>query len=338
MVAEHLTNGFRSESGIHEITAHSQILRECHLNYEQLSTGRFEGSLKELWLEGIQIYEESLSRSVFQYGESRKNSLSFSVFNQLDSEARWLGKPIQKDDVSWCGFQEELMLQTPENCSLLVVSVPEELLSDLTDNPYPKVGALTNKTLVQGFKHEFNSILSNMNQHSLLFNQPAAIKQFKSDIRELVMLLFQAQEKSPEKRNISRQKAQQIVCQARKIVLEHPETPLNVDELCKITYTSRRALQNCFLRVTGQSPATFLKNIRLNAVRRSMLNDPHDNICNIASQWGFWHLSQFTCDYKRLFGELPSQTLSALRLTHKTRQSSHTKRSRLTSSVGNTLI
>jgi AraC family ethanolamine operon transcriptional activator len=32
-------------------------------------------------------------------------------------------------------------------------------------------------------------------------------------------------------------------------------------------------------------------------------------IQDIASHWGFWHLSQFAQDYKKLFGELPSATL-----------------------------
>jgi AraC family ethanolamine operon transcriptional activator len=32
-------------------------------------------------------------------------------------------------------------------------------------------------------------------------------------------------------------------------------------------------------------------------------------IQDIASHWGFWHLSQFAQDYRQLFGELPSDTL-----------------------------
>ena len=32
-------------------------------------------------------------------------------------------------------------------------------------------------------------------------------------------------------------------------------------------------------------------------------------ITDLATQWGFWHMSQFAADYKRLFGELPSETI-----------------------------
>jgi len=30
---------------------------------------------------------------------------------------------------------------------------------------------------------------------------------------------------------------------------------------------------------------------------------------DIAARWGFWHLSHFANDYRRMFGELPSETL-----------------------------
>jgi AraC family ethanolamine operon transcriptional activator len=41
-------------------------------------------------------------------------------------------------------------------------------------------------------------------------------------------------------------------------------------------------------------------------------------IQDIASHWGFWHLSQFAQDYKHLFGELPSATLKNLEHRNKT--------------------
>ena len=30
----------------------------------------------------------------------------------------------------------------------------------------------------------------------------------------------------------------------------------------------------------------------------------------IAQRWGFWHTGEFAADYRRLFGELPSQTFN----------------------------
>jgi AraC family transcriptional regulator, ethanolamine operon transcriptional activator len=33
-------------------------------------------------------------------------------------------------------------------------------------------------------------------------------------------------------------------------------------------------------------------------------------IGDIANTWGFWHMGQFAADYRRQFGELPSETLA----------------------------
>ena len=39
-------------------------------------------------------------------------------------------------------------------------------------------------------------------------------------------------------------------------------------------------------------------------------NDPSETkIINIANHWGFWHIGKFAADYRRKFGELPSETL-----------------------------
>ncbi|UCG61547.1 MAG: helix-turn-helix domain-containing protein [Candidatus Zixiibacteriota bacterium] len=32
-------------------------------------------------------------------------------------------------------------------------------------------------------------------------------------------------------------------------------------------------------------------------------------IADVANHWGFWHMGQFSADYRRLFGELPLETL-----------------------------
>jgi AraC family ethanolamine operon transcriptional activator len=32
-------------------------------------------------------------------------------------------------------------------------------------------------------------------------------------------------------------------------------------------------------------------------------------IADVANRWGFWHMGQFAADYRRQFGELPSETV-----------------------------
>ena len=81
--------------------------------------------------------------------------------------------------------------------------------------------------------------------------------------------------------------------------------------LCRAVGVSERTLQYAFRERFGVTPAAFLKARRLNAIRKK-LRDPFANsaiIGEIASEFGFWHQSQFAADYRRAFGEGPSETL-----------------------------
>ncbi len=50
--------------------------------------------------------------------------------------------------------------------------------------------------------------------------------------------------------------------------------------------------------------------MRLNGARRILLRaKPGRKISNAVEAFGFWHLSRFSRDYRRQFGELPSTTL-----------------------------
>jgi AraC family ethanolamine operon transcriptional activator len=61
------------------------------------------------------------------------------------------------------------------------------------------------------------------------------------------------------------------------------------------------------------APAIYLRTIRLNGARRDLCNASRESrsVQDVAAAWGFWHLSQFATDYRKLFGMRPSDTLKA---------------------------
>ena len=62
----------------------------------------------------------------------------------------------------------------------------------------------------------------------------------------------------------------------------------------------------------GVSPKQYLQIYRLNQVQRRLQHsrDSETTVAREAEAWGFWHMGQFSRDYRRMFGELPSQTLA----------------------------
>ena len=82
-------------------------------------------------------------------------------------------------------------------------------------------------------------------------------------------------------------------------------------DLCRELAVSERALHYAFQEVRGLSPMAYFRACRLNAVRRELKTAPDTATVNeIAQRWGFWHTGEFAAAYRRLFGELPSQTLT----------------------------
>ncbi len=87
---------------------------------------------------------------------------------------------------------------------------------------------------------------------------------------------------------------------------------LGLETLCRIAGVSERTLSTAFREVLGVSPQQFIKTRRLAAARRALVGARQTGmpIKAVAFDLGFWHLGYFARDYRALFGESPSETLT----------------------------
>ena len=74
--------------------------------------------------------------------------------------------------------------------------------------------------------------------------------------------------------------------------------------------TGSRAI--AFKEIFGISPNALNKLYKLNHIYYILKNKTTNNIfvSNMPKQWGFWYTGQFAKDYKKMFVELHSRTLS----------------------------
>ena len=95
------------------------------------------------------------------------------------------------------------------------------------------------------------------------------------------------------------------------MIARSSDEPLKVHEICASLGVSQRTLQYAFREQLDVTPKQYLQAVRLNGVRRDLRRSgPTARIADTANHWGFWHMGQFAGDYRRHFGELPSETLS----------------------------
>jgi len=108
---------------------------------------------------------------------------------------------------------------------------------------------------------------------------------------------------------------QRIVIIADEYLRAHMDRPIYTNELCGTLAVSTTALADSFRATFGVTPHRFLKLRRMSMVRAGLQSyeGPTPLIKSVALAHGFWHLGQFSHDYRETFGEMPSETLARAR-------------------------
>jgi AraC-like DNA-binding protein len=91
----------------------------------------------------------------------------------------------------------------------------------------------------------------------------------------------------------------------------HADHELTPEILARIACVSVRTLHAAFQDQLGETPMAYVRKVRLDRVRADLLrSDPQRvGVTQIATRWGFMHLSRFAHQYRDQFNELPSTTL-----------------------------
>jgi AraC family transcriptional regulator, ethanolamine operon transcriptional activator len=307
----------RHTSSAADADEHARHLTAWDQCYDQLSAGRFEGQLTELRLPHMQVFREHTSQALRQSCRVWEDSFWFGLPQAAtEAPARINGRTNTGQDLLVRPGGSPFELVTPPDHAVDGVVVRRQWLLDaarqqgceldvarlshaemLTLSPTARRGWLQ---ALHGLLHtpetDWNPALTTEKlQDALLCPLLGAL-----DTREV---------DAGVRRSLARR--QKVVAEAREHLLRHPDLPITVPELCGHLHVSRRTLQYCFEDVLGLSPVQALRTLRLNGVRRALRHAAHQGlgVQDVAAQWGFWHLSQFGSDYRRLFGETPSHTL-----------------------------
>jgi AraC-like DNA-binding protein/TolB-like protein len=88
------------------------------------------------------------------------------------------------------------------------------------------------------------------------------------------------------------------------------ERDWSVADLASVAGASSRTLQRQFRTFLGKAPGAALRDIRFDCARRELLQGaPDAKVMDVALRAGFPHCGRFSTEYRRRYGETPSQTL-----------------------------
>jgi transcriptional regulator GlxA family with amidase domain len=100
------------------------------------------------------------------------------------------------------------------------------------------------------------------------------------------------------------------VRRAEAYIETHWNEPITIASLARATAASTRTIFYHFKNSRGQSPMSFLKQVRLGHAKEMLENSSANrSVTEIAVDCGFGNLGHFAGDYLKRFGERPSDTL-----------------------------
>jgi AraC-like DNA-binding protein len=92
---------------------------------------------------------------------------------------------------------------------------------------------------------------------------------------------------------------------------------LPIPEVCAAVNVPQRTLYLCCRESLGLSPKAYLHLRRMHLARRMLIRPSAftTTVTETAAHFGFWNFGRFSVQYRRLFGETPSQTLRSIKVS-----------------------
>ena len=294
-------------------------------DYTQMDKGNFTGSVNSVASRGVQIFREAMNRSVDELASAPPDSYVIGLPTIVEGDGFWGGQQLDKNSLITLDKNTELLFRTSHSSEISVAVITEQRLASYAEqveqldirklmdniNPVESIPAHINKrmlaTLFVGTEH-ISQMEDGINVHHIW-------RYFEDNmLNACLQALIHGSENGD--RHYDHRVHRHIVTCVRDMTLSNQTEPWTIGELCAVLKISRRTLNHAFKQVLGITPVSYMRNVRLHKIRAELQSYPDRilSIANVASKWGFWHMSLFSRYYRELFGECPSDTLDRARL------------------------
>ena len=284
----------------------------------QLGRGPFDGRVVLAQHGRFQLYEVEGNRSILAHGVSPPDSYEFNVIHEQNADALWRGRTLRPGTIN--------------------IRVPGEPLDHRTTERYRSTGLNVDANFVQRIAAGLLGVDAEaILRGPFVSTDREQCTSLDRSLRRALRQLATGGDPEPHRHQLehfliewlsgilghavpertwesttrgSRHRAE-IVRQAEEYMHAQLDRSLSLLEICEVVGASERTLLYAFRERTGQSPKAYLNALKLNRLRQDLKEaDPRaDSVHQLALRWGLAHSGALAADYRRLFGELPHQTL-----------------------------
>lgn len=291
----------------------AEVQPERRRRFDQLGRGRFRGDLDEMGWGAAALQREHWSCGVRVRCDRPIDYVAFGVIDAV-GDVRWCGAALAPGD--FLRVEEPWELTSSGPLDLAAFAVDRARLREVEDHlaggarRSPPAGNSRGRTPhARQLSERLRGLLAALRAAPV---GAVALAAAEADLLHLAASL--RRDLTPGRESIEPVPAsarRRTVRRVEEYLDAHGEDVASVATLCAVAEVSERTLEYAFREHLGVTPVRFLRLRRLNRVRRDLL-DPGRHAAGTAAaarRAGVYDLGRFAGDYRRLFGELPSETL-----------------------------
>ena len=302
-------------SGVEELEHAAQALG-WNIEYRQLGKGSFTADFSDLEHGGIYLSTEKFNNHLQVKCEPPEGFFGIFLPRLSSGHSTACEHAFDKGDIVAFSANSELEIVTRGEIRNETVFLEESqfrktaraLVPSSSLVPTASADILTgNATQITAIAHDLGSLHGNGSLDSETI----------SNMLARIILWMDESTSSAKSERFATGRSVAVARLAQSYIEENYSRSIRMQDLCVFTKVSLRTLQRCFATHFQITPTQYIKARRLNAARRALSKaDPEaQQVTRIAMLNGFTHLGRFSTDYRKHFGEAPSETLAVIKPT-----------------------
>ncbi len=292
--------------------------RQWDLDLNQLGVGKFRGDLLQFGFDHAHVAEARFGRSLNQKGSPPSGFRTICVPATADVQFIWRGKRINGSQLIVFPNGSELSCVSHPDFHIYTCSFSEDLLAAVSATLHVDgIDDLCQKSevfhcspaVMESVRQSLRNLCEIARSNSSLLTSSYFFDGVTHDLPHRLLSAIATSTRSNA--TATSRKRELALIRAETFIEQFACDDISIRDICRTAQVSQRTLDYAFMERFGLTPKAFLTAYRLNAVRKQLrVADPaYVRVKEVAIQWGFWHMGQFAADYRKRFGELPSETL-----------------------------
>ncbi len=288
------------------------LLTDWNQHYSQLTSGHFRGAIVELFFDDVHLFSEFTNQALLQKGQLDDDMIALGIPLRQRGRGMFCGQTMQENTIHLFSGDSGFEFYSPAQLTMGGIVMSRKALLSWAGNSIPE--------MEPGQQARLRSVSSALMRQACAFlfslfdlckQHPALLQSgnFRRCLRDATMgcAIDLLSNENHRVGDLSLQRRWKIVQLAQAYLQENQLESVSIEMLCRDLGVSRRTLQYSFNDLVGVNPVAFLRAHRLNGVRHMLKST--NSVTEAATSWGFWHFGHFSREYKKLFGELPSETI-----------------------------